>query len=98
MFHYLYRENPPVTTAPTPSPFVFLNFAEFLPNARNSPALIDQLNLLFCGNSMTAAARARVTTAHQSAVKDTNPATTDTERVRVAMHLVLASPDAAVQR
>lgn len=98
MFHYLYRENPPVTTAPSPSPFVFLNFAEFLPNARNSPALIDQLNLLFCGNSMTAATRARVTTAHQSAVNNTSPTVTDTERVRVAMHLVLASPDAAVQR
>lgn len=98
MLNFLYRTAPPVANAPTPSPFVGLNFAEFLPNARNSAALIDQLNLLFCGNSMSAATRARVTTAHQSAVKDTNPATTDTERVRVAMHLVLVSPDAAVQR
>jgi uncharacterized protein (DUF1800 family) len=98
MLTFLYRTAPPVANAPTPSPFVGLNFAEFLPNARNSAALIDQLNLLFCGNSMSAATRARVTTAHQSAVKDTNPATTDTERVRVAMHLVLVSPDAAVQR
>lgn len=98
LFHYLYRESPPVATAPSPSPFISLNFAEFLPNARNSPALIDQLNLLFCGNSMTATTRARVTTAHQSAVNNTSPTVTDTERVRVAMHLVLASPDAAVQR
>jgi uncharacterized protein (DUF1800 family) len=98
MLTFLYRTAPPVANAPTPSPFLELNFAEFLPNARNSAALIDQLNLLFCGNSMSAATRARVTTAHQSAVKDTNPATTDTERVRVAMHLVLVSPDAAVQR
>lgn len=98
MLNFLYRTAPPVANAPTPSPFVELNFEEFLPNARNSAALIDQLNLLFCGNSMSAATRARVTTAHQSAVKDTNPATTDTERVRVAMHLVLVSPDAAVQR
>ena len=98
MLSFLYRTAPPVANAPTPSPFVELNFAEFLPNARNSAALIDQLNLLFCGNNLSAATRARVTTAHQSAVNNTSPTVTDTERVRVAMHLVLVSPDAAVQR
>jgi len=98
MLNYLYRENPPVANAPSPSPFITLNFAEFLPNARNTTALIDQLNLLFCGNSMSAATRARVTTTHQLVVNNTSPTVTETERVRVAIHLVLASPDAAVQR
>ena len=98
LLNFLYRDSPPVANAPSPSPFITLNFAEFLPNARNSPALIDQLNLLFCGNSLSAATRARVTTAHQAAVNNASPTVTDTERVRVALHLVLVSPDAAVQR
>jgi uncharacterized protein (DUF1800 family) len=93
---YLYRAAPPLpeAQAPSPSPFFAFDFSEFLPNAKNPAVLLDQLNLLLCGNSMSATTRTRIVAALQALAAST----TDLERVQTALHLTLLSPDAAVQR
>jgi uncharacterized protein (DUF1800 family) len=92
---YLFRD---VASLPAPvtglSPFLVLDYSPYLPNARNSSALIDQMNLIWCGGQMSAATRIEIATALQSF-----PATTaDLELVRTAIAIAMICPDGAVQR
>jgi uncharacterized protein (DUF1800 family) len=76
------------------SPYVELDYAELLPNAKNPAALLDQLNLLFCANQMTTATRSQLVTT----LNALPTAATDLERVKTAIHLTVGSPDAALQK
>ncbi|MDP3069037.1 MAG: DUF1800 family protein [Opitutaceae bacterium] len=99
LLNWVYRQAAPLTAGvPTPSPFLFPDYAALLPNARNTEAILDQLNLLFCGGSMSTATRSRLATAHRQIATNPSPAVTDLERAMAAVHLVILSPDAAVQR
>jgi uncharacterized protein (DUF1800 family) len=93
----LYRDN---STLPQPpsgaSPYVEGDYAAFLPNANNPTALIDQLDLLFCANQMTAAARTSLATLLQDL--STLPNVGATDIVKAAINLVLVCPDGATQR
>lgn len=76
------------------SPFLAADFSAFLPNARNSAALVDQLNLLLCANSLSAASRTLLLT-----TLDTLPASaTDQERVETAAAFIAISADSAAQK
>ncbi|MEO6993641.1 MAG: DUF1800 family protein [Lacunisphaera sp.] len=57
-------------------------------------ALVDYLNVVFCGDGLSEKSRAVVldTLAHLP------PATTELERARTALDLIVTSPDAAIQR
>lgn len=90
----MYRAPIVQATAPTPSPFLVMDYAEFLPNARNPAALLDQLNRLFCAGGLSGAARTEILARLQALPA----ATTDTARVQSAIHLVYASTDSALQR
>ncbi|MEY2879488.1 MAG: hypothetical protein RLZZ15_1868 [Verrucomicrobiota bacterium] len=90
----LYRD---VATRPQPatgaSPYVLADYTPFLVNARNPAALLDQLNLIFCANQMTANTRTQITAALQSLNTET-----DLVRVQTALQLVVLCPDGATQR
>lgn len=94
---YLYRDP---ATLPQPaagaSPYLVGDYSVFLANAGNAPALIDQLNLIFCSNQMSAPTRTALAAMLQnlSALPNVSPL----ERVKAALNLVLVSPDAATQR
>jgi uncharacterized protein (DUF1800 family) len=92
---YLVRD---VSTLPLPpsgvSPYLVPDYSALLVNARNPAALVDQLNLLFCANQMTAANRATIVGTLQSLPA----AESDLQRVRIATQLVVLGPDGAVQR
>lgn len=94
MLIYLNRTTAP-RAGPTPSPFLFPDFTDWVPNGRNTTALLDQINLIFCSGNMSAETRSRVTALHQVFVNSNNSAEIS---ARAALHVVLTSPDAAVQR
>lgn len=73
---------------------VNLAFTDQLPLASQSAALVDQLNLLFCANTLSTATRTRLV----SALNSLPAATSATDRVRTALYLVVTSADAAVQQ
>ncbi len=76
------------------SPYLAPDFSAFLPNARNAAALVDQLNLLLCANSLSAASRTLLLT-----TLDTLPASaTDQERVETAAAFIVISADSATQK
>ena len=75
-------------------PVYWMVNSALLPNAKNSATLIDQLNLLFCANQMTAATRNHVTTT----LSALPAAATDLERVQTAIQLVISLPDGALQK
>ena len=81
-------------TAPTPWPFLVMDYSTLTPLVATTPQLLDQMSLLFCANSMSTATRSRITTALQALV----PGTDDTERVKTALYLTVVSPDAALQK
>ena len=81
-------------TAPVPWPFLVMDYSALTPLVASPTQLLDRLNLLFCANGMSAATRARITTALQALV----PSTDDTERVKTALYLTVVSPDAALQK
>jgi uncharacterized protein (DUF1800 family) len=91
---YIYRNMAsfPVP-ASGPNPFLAMDFSALLPNAKNAAALVDQVNLLFCANQMTASTRTQII----STVSGLSASTTDTERVQTAVHLAVVSPDGAIQ-
>jgi uncharacterized protein (DUF1800 family) len=60
----------------------------------NPSALLDHLNTVLCANSLSAAAKARITTALGALPATTSPL----DRVNTAILLVLTSPNAAVQK
>jgi hypothetical protein len=77
-----------------PSPYLVLDYAALLPNAKNPAALVDQLNLLFCANQMTASTRAQVI----STLNGFAATATDLERVTTAIEFTITSPDGALQK
>lgn len=92
---FLYRDRAQLPApSGSPSPFIDLDYSAFLPNAQNPSALLDQLNLIFCGGQMAAGTRTQILAALQALV----PATSDRERVQIALHLTVLSPSAATQR
>ena len=80
--------------APTPSPFITLDYSEYLPLVGNPAALADQLNLIFCANQMTAATR----TLLLSTLQAMPAAAADLERVQTALQFTLTSADSAIQK
>lgn len=92
---FIYRDTATLPTPPSgPSPYIELDYSPFLPNAKNSTALVDQLNLIFCGGQMTTATRTQIITALQALASSTS----DKERVQTALHLTVISPAAATQK
>jgi len=91
---FIYRPNSLPAPPSGPSPFIVLDYAPFLPNARNPTALVDQLDLIFCGGQMGAFTRNQIITALQSFAASTS----DQERVQNAIHLTVVSPAAATQK
>jgi uncharacterized protein (DUF1800 family) len=73
---------------------ITLKLGPLLPLAKTPDALIDYLDLVFCAGAMPAPARAAITTT----LAALPAATTDLERVRTALDLVVTSPAATVQR
>jgi uncharacterized protein (DUF1800 family) len=91
----MYRDPTTLPPPPTgPSPFVVLDYAHFLPHARNPSALVEQVNLIFCANQMTAATRKRIVDALAGLPASVN----DTARVQAAIQLTIVSPSGVVQR
>ena len=92
--NYLVRD---VSGLPLPpsgvSPYLVPDYSALLANARDPGALIDQLNLLFCGNQMTAATRTTILGTLQVLAAES-----DLQLVQIAAQLVIFSPDGATQR
>jgi uncharacterized protein (DUF1800 family) len=80
--------------APQPTNRMTMDLSSFTALAATPPALLDQVNLLFCGNAMTAATRARILSAIQALPGGATPL----EIAQTALFLTLTSPEAAIQR
>lgn len=69
------------------------DYADLLPVSGDTGALVDQVNLLFCGGSMSAGTRDRIVNGvNQVAAYDR------LARIRLAVYLAAACPEGAVQR
>jgi hypothetical protein len=91
----MYRNRAILKEPPSgPSPFLVVDYSALLPNAKNPAALVDQLNLLFCANQMTAATRTQIITTLNSFAATA----TDLERVHTAIQFTVNSPDGALQK
>jgi uncharacterized protein (DUF1800 family) len=91
----LYRNRAILKEPPSgPSPFLVVDYASLLSNAKNPAALVDQLNLLFCANQMTTATRTQIITTLNSFAATA----TDLERVHTAIQFTVGSPDGALQK
>jgi uncharacterized protein (DUF1800 family) len=53
----IYKQPPSVANAPEPSPFLRHDYSRLLALSGNVTELLDRLNLLFCGGTMTAGTR-----------------------------------------
>ncbi|MBI5382510.1 MAG: DUF1800 family protein [Opitutae bacterium] len=71
-----------------------LDLSGLLLLAQQAGPLADYLNTVFCGGAMPATMRARLVTALGTMPSNT----TDLERVRSAIYLVITSPEAAIQK
>jgi uncharacterized protein (DUF1800 family) len=95
---FLYRNvNDPVGFPQPPtgaSPYLVLDYSAYLPNARAPDELLNQLNLIFCANQMTAATRARIL----GTLTALPASATDLQRVQTALQLTFTSPSGVVQR
>lgn len=69
------------------------DYAELVSQAADAPKLLDQVNLLFCGGTMSAATRDNILNAVQQI-----PAHDRLLRTRLAVYLAAACPEGAVQR
>jgi uncharacterized protein (DUF1800 family) len=69
------------------------DYADLVPLAANAPALLDEVNLLFCGGEMTAATRDNILNTVQQV-----PAYDALLRARLAVYLAATCPEGAVQR
>ena len=76
------------------SPFLVFDYSALLPNARNSAALLDQLNLLFCANQLTTATRTQII----ATLAALPAAATDLERIQTAIQFTVTAPDGALQK
>jgi uncharacterized protein (DUF1800 family) len=86
--------SPNALPVPTPSPYLVLDFSSLAPLAATPGALVDRLNLLFCGGAMGASTRAEIM---RTLPSNASGSSAD-ELARNATVLVTVSPDAAVQR
>ncbi|HEX5221646.1 MAG TPA: DUF1800 family protein [Verrucomicrobiae bacterium] len=69
------------------------DYADLLPVSGDAGALVDQVNLLFCGGTMSAATRDKILSGvNQVAAYDR------LARIRLAVYLAAACPEGAVQR
>jgi uncharacterized protein (DUF1800 family) len=71
-----------------------LDLSNVLPLAKQPGPLVDYLNTVFCAGALPSALHDRIVTA----INALPTSTTDTERVRSAIYLVVTSPFAAVQK
>jgi uncharacterized protein (DUF1800 family) len=71
-----------------------LKLDPLLPLAKTPEPLLDYLNLVFCAGSLPAKSREEITAA-LNALMPAN--TSDLDRVRLALHLTIISPEAAIQ-
>jgi hypothetical protein len=71
-----------------------LDLSGVLPLVKQPGPLVDYLNTVFCAGALPSALHDRIV----SAVNVLPTSTTDTERVRSAIYLVVTSPPAAVQK
>ena len=69
------------------------DYSDLVPLATNAPALLDQVNYLFCGGTMTAATRDNILNVVQQI-----PSYDALLRTRLAVYLAAACPEGAVQR
>ncbi len=76
------------------SPFLAMDFSPYLANARNTPALIEQVNLVWAGGQMIPTTRTQLTTTLNGLAATIS----DVERVQTAITLLLISPDGVIQR
>jgi uncharacterized protein (DUF1800 family) len=73
---------------------LILRLAPLVALAQKPDELIDYLDLVFCAGALPLQARAIIS----AALAQLPPATSDLERARTALDLVVATPEAAVQR
>lgn len=69
------------------------DYADLVPLASNTPALVDEINLLFCGGQMTASTRDNILNTLQQV-----PTYDALLRTRLAVYLAATCPEGAVQR
>ncbi|MGJ8696263.1 MAG: DUF1800 family protein [Verrucomicrobiaceae bacterium] len=69
------------------------DYSDLLPYAQDHEALIDKLNLLICGGSMSATTRSQIKTSLDTIDPDDHSG-----RVRLAIYLAIMSPEGAIQR
>jgi uncharacterized protein (DUF1800 family) len=74
---------------------ITLKLDPLLPLAKTPGPLLDYLDLVFCAGSLPTKAREEITAA-LAALPPTN--TSDLDRAKLALHLVIISPEAAIQR
>jgi uncharacterized protein (DUF1800 family) len=86
---YVENDNDPGRIVPQLAPWFAI--------ADNSAALVDRLNLVFMGGTMSAAMRSEVIQALSAIGKPTDDATRR-ERIQQALRLILLSPEYMVQR
>ena len=89
LYNYIY------TPAQPKDEQLVLNLEPLLPLAKTPGPLLDYLDLVLCSGNMSAKARADITAALE-ALPPLN--TSDLDRVKLALHLTVISPDAAIQR
>ncbi|MEM6885872.1 MAG: hypothetical protein AAF571_12655, partial [Verrucomicrobiota bacterium] len=75
------------------TPAFELILTDWIPLASDSAALLDRLNILLCQGQLGADSRLVILN-----TLDAQTALTDTERVRLAIYLVMTSPEAAILR
>ncbi|HVU22508.1 MAG TPA: DUF1800 family protein [Opitutus sp.] len=94
--YYIMRSSIPEASppAPSPSPFLVLQYAEFTALVDDPPALLDKISLLFCQNQMSLTTRRQIEAFLDSARSYQNK----TELAQSALKLALVSQDAAMQR
>jgi hypothetical protein len=88
LFNYIY------TAAQPKDDQLTLKLDPLLPLAKTPGPLLDYLDLVFCGGSMPQKSRDDIT----AALAALPPAASDLERARLALHLTVISPEAAIQR
>ena len=71
-----------------------LTYTDLLPLATQPSALVDQIGLMLGGNSLAPATRNRIV----SALNALPASTSNTDRVRIALYLVVTTPDGTIQQ
>jgi len=80
--------------APQASNLLLVDLSALTPLASNPPALVAQLNLLFCNNAMTSATQTRII----AALASLGGGATALQLTQTALYLTVTSAESAVQR